>query len=76
MRKFFRDIFTEDDGTTYCAARFCVIAGVLAFIGAAFLHLQHGNPINLNEFGQGFGTLLGGGGILIGGKAYTQKDAK
>ena len=71
--KLFKDILTEDDGQTYCMARVCVFIGVLSFCAIGMAHVFKGIPIDFSQFGIGFGAILGGGGVLIGGKAATQK---
>ena len=71
--KFFKDILTEDDNQTFCIARFGVFIGVIAFCAIGFFHVYKGMAIDFSQFGVGFGSLLGGGGVLIGGKAATQK---
>ena len=75
MRKFWVDIFTEDDGKTYCAARLCAISCVVAFIVTTIIHVVNKNPVAFLELGGGFGALLGGAGAFVGAKAATQKDS-
>jgi len=72
--KLLKDILTEDNNETYCAARVCAIAALFGFLGIAFVHVLHGNPIDFSQLGIGFGTVLGGSGVMIGAKAATQKD--
>jgi hypothetical protein len=72
MEKFLQDLFTEDDGATWCMARVCSFLGVLTFISAALIHVVHGFAINFNDFGIGFGALLAGCAAVIAGKAATQ----
>lgn len=72
--KFLKDIMTEDDNETYCAARACVVAGSVSFIALAFIHVMFNHAaMDFTQFGVGFGSVLGGGGIAIGAKAATQK---
>ena len=75
MSKLFRDIFTEDDGSTYCAARFCAVACVFAFIATTLIHVFNRNPVDFSQLGVGFGAVLGGSGVFIGAKAATQKES-
>ncbi len=72
--KLFKDILTEDDNQTYCAARVCAVAALFGFLGIAFVHVIHGNPIDFSQLGVGFGTVLGGSGVMIGAKQATTKD--
>jgi len=72
--KLFKDILTEDDGETYCAARLCSIACIFGFLAIAIIHVLHGKDIDFSQLGIGFGTVLGGGGVMIGAKAATQKE--
>ena len=72
--KLFRDILTEDDNQTYCAARFCAVVCVLGFLGIALFAAFHGTEIDLEKLGMGLATTLGGSGVMIGAKAATQKS--
>lgn len=74
MRQFMRDILTEDDNRTWCVARLSLVLGLLSFIMLATIHVWHNASFNPAEYGLGLGSLFGGAGILIGGKAVTQKD--
>jgi len=71
--KLFKDILTEDDNETYCAARVCALASLFGFLAIAIIHVLHGKDIDFSQLGLGFGTLLGGSGVMIGAKAATQK---
>ena len=73
MNKFIRDCLTEDDGKTFCAARFCAIACVLTFITTTIIHVVNKNPVDFSQLGVGFGAVLAGAGAFIGAKAITQK---
>jgi hypothetical protein len=72
--KLFKDILTEDNNETYCAARVCAIASLFGFLGIAIIHVMHGKDIDFSQLGIGFGTVLSGSGVMIGAKAATQKD--
>ena len=74
MEKFIRDILTEDDNRTWCIARVVVLFGVMSFIVLATIHVWHNATFSPSDFGMGLGSILGGGGVIIGGKAATQKD--
>ncbi len=71
--KLFKDVLTEDDGQTYCAARLCAVAALFGFLAIAIIHVLHGKDIDFSQLGVGFGTVLGGSGVMIGAKAATQK---
>ena len=73
--KLFKDILTEDDNQTYCAARLCAVTALFGFLGIALLHVLHGNSVDFSQLGMGFGTVLGGSGVMIGAKAATQKGS-
>ena len=72
--KLFKDILTEDNNETYCAARVCAVASLFGFLGIAIIHVLHGGSMDFSQLGVGFGTVLGGSGVMIGAKAATQKD--
>jgi len=72
--KLFKDILTEDDNQTYCAARFCAIVCILGFLAVALFNVIHGVEIDLEKLGMGLATTLGGSGVMIGAKAATQKS--
>jgi len=73
MKKILTDILTEDDNQTFCIARLCTLLCVIAFIAIGFIHAFRGVTFDFSQFGIGFGSVLGGSGILIGGKAATQQ---
>ena len=68
--KFFKDILTEADGTSYCPARLLLIVGSIAFIFLSFYAVYHGKEFDPQNWGLGYGGLLAGGGgwILMKGK--------
>lgn len=72
MKKFWKDILTEDDNETFCIARFSVLLGLFGFLIVSLVQAIHNGSISLSEMGIGFGSLLGGGGVLVGGKAATE----
>jgi hypothetical protein len=72
--KLLKDILTEDDNQTYCAARLCAVTALFGFLGIAIIHVLHGGSMDFSQLGVGFGTVLGGSGVMIGAKAATQKD--
>jgi hypothetical protein len=72
--KILKDILTEDNNETYCAARVCAIAALFGFLVIAIIQVVNGHDIDFSQLGVGFGTVLGGSGVMIGAKAATQKD--
>ena len=75
MIKFIKDILTEDDNTTWCIARLSTMMGVTTFCVMGIIDACQQHATEFNEFGIGFGALLTGCGIVIAGKAATQKEA-
>ena len=72
--KFIKDILTEDNNETYCAARVCAVAALFGFLVIAIIRVSHGGEIDFSQLGVGFGTVLSGSGVMIGAKAATQKE--
>jgi hypothetical protein len=72
--KLLKDILTEDNNETYCAARVCAVAALFGFLGIALIHVIHNGNMDFSQLGIGFGSVLGGSGVMIGAKAVTQKD--
>jgi len=75
MLKLLKDIFTEDDNQTYCAARVCGVSAVFGYLGAAYFHIFHGQPMDFSQLGIGCAAVLGGAGAFVSLKAATQKDS-
>lgn len=73
--KILKDILTENDNETYCAARVCAVAALFGFLAIAIIHVLHGKDIDFSQLGVGFGTVLGGSGVMIGAKQATSKDS-
>jgi hypothetical protein len=74
FKRFIVDLFTEDDNNTWCIARVSAFISVISFIGLGIAHVIINHQFQPSEYGVGIGSLLGGAGVLIGGKAATQKD--
>jgi hypothetical protein len=74
FKRFIVDLFTEDDNNTWCIARVSAFISVISFIGFGIAHVIINHQFQPSEYGVGIGSLLGGAGVLIGGKAATQKD--
>lgn len=73
IKKFIRDLLTEDDGVTWCAARVMSFMGIITYLGHSSYMLYQAKTIVLTDFATGFATLLAGAGALIAAKAATQK---
>jgi len=76
FKRFFIDLFTEDDNNTWCIARVSAFISVVSFIALGIAHVIINHQFQPSEFGVGIGSLLGGAGVMIGGKAATQKDVE
>jgi hypothetical protein len=74
IKRFILDLFTEDDNQTWCIARVSAFTALVSFIGMGIAHVVMNHQFQPSEYGVGIGSLLGGAGVLIGGKAATQKD--
>jgi hypothetical protein len=74
IKRFFTDLFTEDDNQTWCIARVSAFISLISFIGLGIAHVVTNHTFQPSEYGMGIGAVLGGSGVLIGGKAVTQKD--
>lgn len=71
--KFLTDIFTENDGASFCMARLGFALGVLAYIGlSCWTVIYLGKPFDMQGFGIGLGATLGAGGAGIAMKAKTE----
>jgi predicted phage tail protein len=81
--KFFKDIFTEDDGVSYCFAKVFGAVILIAYLCNATLALwlvkeagASGISTAATVFaamGAGLAEVLGGVAVLIAGKQITQK---
>jgi hypothetical protein len=70
----FLELITETNNKTLCPVRILSILGVLEYIIiAAFNYKQHAT-FDLQGFGVGFATLIGGIGVALGLKKDTPKD--
>jgi hypothetical protein len=76
MKKFITDLFTEDDGTSWCLAKVTSFIAVMSFLGNASYSIYAGYPPNLHDFGMGLMEVLTGCGVLIFGKQATQQKEK
>jgi hypothetical protein len=81
--KVFRDCITENDGMSVCPFRLCgllmSLTGIVLFAAATVVSLVHAHPVDLVQFGIGFGSMMAGVAVLAGGvalKATTDTDAR
>jgi len=71
--KFLTDIFTENNGTSFCMARFGFALGVLTYIGlSCWSVIGQGKPFDMQGFGIGLGSTLGAGSLGIAIKAKSE----
>ena len=76
LKRFVIDLFTEDDNHTWCIARVSAFLSLCSFIGLGIAHVYMNHQFQPSEYGVGIGSVLGGAGVMIGGKAATQKDVQ
>jgi hypothetical protein len=67
-----KDLFTEKDGESFCPSRLLLILGGIVFLTLAVYSVLHGKEFNAQDFGLGYGGLLGGGGAGIALKGRTE----
>jgi len=67
-----KDLVTEADGESFCPERVLLIIGALVFLGLAVFAVFHGKDFNAQDYGIGFGSLLGGGGAGIWAKGKAE----
>ena len=68
------DIFTENDGDTFCPGRVALILGVLVFIGLSTYSVVYlAQKFDAMGYGTGFGGLTGGSLAGIWAKSKTDK---
>jgi hypothetical protein len=72
--KFFRDLFTGKDNSTYDIGRFLWFQGCQAFILFSGYALWKGGTFDPIVWGGGLAALLGAGGAALGLKATTESD--
>ena len=76
MLKFITDLFTEDDGKSWCLAKVTSFIAVVSFLGNTTYIIYSGHAPNLEQFGTGLMQVLIGCGALIAGKQATQKKVE
>lgn len=70
--KFFKDILTGIDGSTYDNIRVYMLLGVLVYLGSSLWHLYDDNLFDFVAFGTGFAAILAAGGAGIMFKKETE----
>ncbi len=75
LKRFLKNLITEDDGESFCIAKIMAAMAFFSFIGYAIFGLIHGH-FALQEFASGLMQVLAGSGAVIMGKQMTQKDTK
>lgn len=74
IKKFLKDLLTENDNETYCLARVLSILVVLCFIVGAALMFWYTKKFDFSGYGSCAMQLLGGSGALIGLKQVSSKQ--
>lgn len=73
--KFFKDITTGIDGSTYDAARVAMWNGLVGMVGLAGYHIYKGLPVDFQAFGIGFAAILAAAGVAVKLKQDTEPKA-
>ena len=76
LSTFVKHCLTGKDNETYDIARVLWALGVLSFIACAAWVVIHSGVFDPQNFGTGFGFIMGGGGGSVWAKAKTEPDAK
>jgi hypothetical protein len=74
IHKIIRDSLTGRDNKTFDGGRILWIVGGLAFIAYGGWEVFLTNHFPAQDFGIGFGSILGGGGVGIGFKAKAEPN--
>lgn len=73
MKKFFKDLFTLADGTSYDLGRVLWALGVIWYLALGiFAILLNKQAFNFVEAGTGLGLALAGGGAALWAKRDTE----
>lgn len=76
MMKILRDLGTGIDGVTHDIVRWLAGGGSLTALGLTIHSVVFQNhPFDIQQFGIGFGALLGAVGAALGLKAKTEPQA-
>ena len=74
MKKFWLNILTEPNNSTFCPVRILSILGVLQYLFMnAFHYVQHA-IFDPQAFAVGFGAIIGSVGVALGLKKDTPAD--
>ena len=76
MPHLLRPLLTGRDNRTYDVARVLLFAGGIVFLVCTLVAVAHSLTFDMENFGLGFGALLGGGGVGIGAKAHAEPEAR
>ena len=74
MKKFLTAVLTGKDNLTYDVARVLLFFGGVVFLFCSVIAVLKTAQFDMEKFGYGLGSLLGGGGIGIGAKAHAEPD--
>jgi hypothetical protein len=74
MGDFLKSMLTGRDNLTYDVARVLLFMGGIVFLACTVIAVLKSAQFDMDKFGYGFGTLLGGGGVGIGIKSHTEPD--
>lgn len=75
MNTFFKAVLTGKDNETYDVGRVLLLLGGIVFLSCTMIAVLKSLQFDMEKFGYGMGTLLGGGGIGIGAKGHTEPGA-
>ena len=75
LKKVFHDMFTENDGKSFCIAKITAFIAVISYIGNISYVIYLSHTIDPSAFGTGLGIVLGGAGVLIAGKQLAAGSA-
>lgn len=73
---FFKDLFTEKDGISFCPVRATYLLGFIAIIVFTFHDIWTGKDFitSAGQWISGIANYLGLGGAAVAGKNYTEKE--
>lgn len=71
MKDFLKQLFTEDDNTTFCIAKVMAITAFVSFLGYAGYGVYVSKAGDLTNFASGLMQVLIGSGTIIAGKQLT-----
>lgn len=73
MRKFLTDLFTENDGNSFCLARVSAFLALIVYLIVAGGLFIMNRPLDMGTFGSGLALVLGAGGGMLGLKQFTAR---